>query len=105
MDLYQNLRLAHHWTDPCNRFWYVKLNALVEAKDLDGIDAFARYKRSPIGYEVFVRQLVEAGYPKEAVQYVSKCDSPKRADLYVDCGEWRMAAKECKERNDKAKLE
>ena len=29
----------------------------------------------------------------------------KRVDLYVECGEWRMAGKECKERGDKAKIE
>ena len=32
-------------------------------------------------------------------------DVPMRVDLYVKCGEWRMADKECKERGDKAKIE
>ena len=59
----------------------------------------------PIGYEAFVRHLVEKGHPKEAVSYVQRCDAPKRVDLYVDCGEWVMAGKECKERGDRAKLE
>lgn len=48
---------------------------------------------------------MEKGHAKEAVTYVARCDSPKRPDLYVECGEWRMAGKECKERGDKAKLE
>ena len=87
------------------RFWYIKLYALTESCDFEGLDAFARSKRSPIGYEPFVRHLVEKGHPREAIPYVAKCDSPKRADLYVECGEWRMAGRECKERNDKAKLE
>ena len=30
-------------------------------------------------------------------------DVPKQVDLYVKCGEWRMAGKECKERGDKVK--
>ncbi|KAF9010009.1 vacuolar assembling sorting protein VPS16 [Cyathus striatus] len=90
---------------PDKRFWYVKLHALTEARDFDGLDAFSRSKRSPIGYEPFVRYLVEKGHAKEAVGYVARCDSPKRADLYVECGEWRLAGKECKDRGDKAKLE
>jgi vacuolar protein sorting-associated protein 16 len=69
------------------------------------LDAFAKSKRSPIGYEPFVKHLVEKGHMKEAVSYVIRCDSPKRADLYAQCDEWRMAGAECKERGDKRKLE
>ncbi|KAJ7269847.1 vacuolar assembling sorting protein VPS16 [Mycena rebaudengoi] len=90
---------------PDKRFWYVKLQALITIGDFEGLDTFSKSKRSPIGYEPFVRHLVETGHSKEALAYVVRCDSPKRADLYVECGEWRMAGKECKERNDKAKLE
>jgi hypothetical protein len=87
------------------RFWYIKLQALTATRDFEGLEAFARSKRSPIGYEPFVRHLVEKGHSKHAVAYVSRCDSHKRVDLYVECGEWRMAGKECKERGDKAKME
>ena len=74
-------------------------------RDFVGLDTFAKSKRSPIGYEAFVRHLVSKGFNKEATTYVAKCDVPKRIDLYVECGEWRMAAKECKERGDKVKME
>ncbi|KAJ7740038.1 Vps16, C-terminal region-domain-containing protein [Mycena maculata] len=90
---------------PDKRFWYVKLQALISTTDFEGLDTFSKSKRSPIGYEPFVHQLVEAGHSKEALSYVVRCDSPRRADLYVECGEWRMAGKECKERGDKAKLD
>ena len=79
--------------------------ALTEVRDFEALEAFAKSKRSPIGYEPFVHHLVEKGMVKEAIPYVARCDSPKRADLYVECGEWRLAGKECKDRNDKAKLE
>jgi hypothetical protein len=69
------------------------------------LEAFSRSKRSPIGYEAFVRHLVEKGHPRVAVSYVQRCDSNKRIDLYVECGEWAMAGKECKERGDRARLE
>jgi vacuolar protein sorting-associated protein 16 len=53
----------------------------------------------------FVRHLVEKGDAIEAVNFVQRCDSNKRVDLYVECGEWVMAGKECKERGDRARLE
>ncbi|KAJ3845575.1 Vps16, C-terminal region-domain-containing protein [Lentinula raphanica] len=90
---------------PDKRFWYTKLDALTEVRDFEGLDTFSKSKRSPIGYEPFVRHLIEKGHNKEAVTYVARCDPPKRADLYADCDEWRMVGKECKERGDKAKLE
>jgi len=52
-----------------------------------------------------VRHLIEKGHPKEAAIFVPRCDSSGRVDLYVDCGDWRAAGKECKERGDKAKME
>ncbi|KAL0578223.1 Vacuolar protein sorting-associated protein 16 [Marasmius crinis-equi] len=86
-------------------FWYIKLYALTEARDFGGLDAFAKSKRSPIGYEPFVRHLVEKKHTKEAIPFVAKCDPPKRADLYVLCDEWRLAGKECKDRGDKGRLQ
>ncbi|KAH9941720.1 vacuolar protein sorting-associated protein 16 [Epithele typhae] len=90
---------------PDKRFWHVKMQALTAIRDFEGLEMFAKSKRSPIGYEVFVKHLVEKGHQKEALSYVPRCDGPKRADLYVLAGDWRAAEKECKDRNDKAKLE
>lgn len=83
----------------------MKLQALTAVRDFEGLEAFARSRRSPIGYEAFVRHLIDKGYLKEAVSYIIRCDAHKRVDLYVECGEWRMAGKECKERGDKVKME
>lgn len=87
------------------RFWYLKLHALTALRDFDGLNAFARSRRSPIGYEAFVRHLVSAGHLKEAASYVIRCDAPKRIELYVLCEDWRAAGRECKERGDKKGLE
>lgn len=88
-----------------SRFWYLKLHAFTATRDFESLEALSRLKRSPIGYDAFVRHLVEKGHPKEAINYVQRCDSNKRVDLYVECGEWVMAGKECKDRGDRAKLE
>lgn len=74
-------------------------------RDFEALDVFARSKRSPIGYEAFVRHLVEAGHLKEASSYVIRCDGPKRVELYVMCADWRAAGRECKERGDKKGME
>ena len=87
------------------RFWYIKLRALTALRDFDGLDALARSKRSPIGYEAFVRHLVTAGHLKETTSYVMRCDAPKRVELYVLCEDWRAAGRECKERDDRKGLE
>ena len=87
------------------RFWYLKLHALTAMRDFEGLETFSRSKRSPIGYESFVRHLVEKGHSKEAASYVQRCDGPRRIDLYVECGEWLMAGKECKDRGDRGRLE
>lgn len=83
----------------------MKLHALTEIHDFEGLDAFARSRRSPIGYQAFVQHLVEKGHTREAVPFVARCDANRRVDLYVLCGDWRAAGKECKDRGDKAKME
>jgi len=35
---------------PDKRFWYIKLYALTSIRDFEALDAFAKSKRSPIGY-------------------------------------------------------
>ncbi|KAG5732305.1 Vacuolar protein sorting-associated protein 16 like protein [Termitomyces sp. T112] len=90
---------------PDKRFWYLKLHALTFLGDFEALEAFSKSKRSPIGYEAFVRHLVDTGHTREAVAYVPRCDGPKRAEMYVLCGEWRLAGNTCKERGDKKGLE
>ena len=36
------------------RWWWLKIKALAQTKDWDGLEAFAKSKKSPIGYEPFV---------------------------------------------------
>ncbi|KAF8314990.1 vacuolar assembling/sorting protein VPS16 [Clavulina sp. PMI_390] len=90
---------------PDKRFWWIKLQALIDVKDWEGLDALAKAKKSPIGYEPFVQRLVSKGFPKQAAQFVPRCDAKRRPDLYVLCGEWRQAGLEAKERGDSAKLQ
>lgn len=38
----------------CDSWWWIKLKALAHHGDWDGLEAFAKSKKSPIGYEPFV---------------------------------------------------
>lgn len=92
-------------THDLDRFWWIKLKALTQVRDFEGLDTLARSKKSPIGYEPFVTHLVTAKFPKQAAAFVPRCDAKVRADLYVKCGEWRQAGLEAKERGDMGKLQ
>lgn len=37
-----------------DRWWWLKLKALIDVRDWEGLEAFAKSKKSPIGYEPFV---------------------------------------------------
>lgn len=45
---------ALYHADRLGRWWYVKLKALTANRDWEGLEAFAKSKKSPIGYEPFV---------------------------------------------------
>lgn len=65
------------WKVPDKRFWSIKASALISTRDLEGLWAFANAKKSPIGYQPFVSQLISAGFLKESLRYVAKCASDK----------------------------
>jgi vacuolar protein sorting-associated protein 16 len=77
---------------------------LTDIKAWDQLETFAKSKKSPIGYEAFVRHLVSKGHGKQAATYVARCDAPKRGELYAACGDYHAAGREFKERGDKAGL-
>lgn len=98
-------KLRSEFKVPDKRWWWIKLKVLAETKDWDGLDVFAKSRRSPIGYEPFVQHLVHIGERSRATAFVPRCDAKMRVDLYIRCGDWGKAAQECKDRNDKARLQ
>jgi hypothetical protein len=42
------------WKVPDKRWWWLKLKALAKTHNWDGLETFAKSKKSPIGYEPFV---------------------------------------------------
>jgi hypothetical protein len=107
-------------TSTDSRFWWIKIKALARNKDWEGLEAFAKSKKSPIGYEPFVVGLfyrpssggaerqthllsLTPPHPTEAAKFVARCDPKSRVDLYVKCGDWAKAAESAEK--DRGKLE
>lgn len=80
------------------------MKALIELRDYISLEAFAKSKKSPIGYVQFVILLLNSGATKQAISYITKCDPGDRVELYVKCGEWVLAGKEAVKRSDRATL-
>jgi hypothetical protein len=72
------ISLSHPLHDDRTSFYFVKLQALTETKDWPSLEAFAKARKSPIGYEPFVTHLVAKGHPREAAKYVPRCDAKNR---------------------------
>ncbi|EGG11876.1 uncharacterized protein MELLADRAFT_32963 [Melampsora larici-populina 98AG31] len=85
------------------RYWYLKLKALVEIKDWVELENWSS-KKSPIGYEPFVHQLLLMGCNREALKYIKRCETKNRIELYIKCGEWIIAGEECADRGETKKL-
>ncbi|KAF9172947.1 hypothetical protein BGX21_004216 [Mortierella sp. AD011] len=79
---------------PDKRFWWIKLRALVEIRDWDGVATLAKSKKSPIGYEPFVEECVKAMQFKEAAKYILKCDAHLRAGLFLKIEAFREAGEQ-----------
>ncbi|RSH95606.1 hypothetical protein EHS25_000698 [Saitozyma podzolica] len=100
-------RVRSDWKVGDKRWWWLKIRALAHVRDWEGLEAFAKSKKSPIGYEPFVTHLLslDPPQPSHAAAFVARCDPKTRADLYVRCGDWGKAAEAAKERGDRQKLE
>ncbi|KAF5827151.1 Vps16, C-terminal region-domain-containing protein [Dunaliella salina] len=70
----QLIRLNHHkhaaglkrtFAMSDRRFWWLKIRALAEGHDWDGLDAFAAEKKSPIGWEPFLEVARKHGAPRD----------------------------------------
>ncbi|GAA5842533.1 hypothetical protein JCM9279_003610 [Rhodotorula babjevae] len=97
-------KLRAEFKVPDKRYWYLKLRALISLRSWDALDAFSRSKKSPIGYEPFVLELIRAGAHRQAVRYVDRCDARERVELYVRAGEWESAGRECVRRSERGRL-
>ncbi|TIB67270.1 hypothetical protein E3P77_01671 [Wallemia ichthyophaga] len=64
-----------------NRWWYLRMHCIVEKRNYTALEQLASGKKSPIGYEPFVKALKKAGNKKLAVEYIRKCEPKRQQEL------------------------
>ncbi|GAB1320351.1 Vacuolar protein sorting-associated protein 16 [Madurella fahalii] len=77
--------------------WWIRLQALVAKRDWNEIEEISRQRKIPIGWEPFYNQVLQAGNPRLAAIFISKCTGlePGQAiTMYEKCGMRVKAAEE-----------
>ncbi|KAK0623469.1 Vps16, N-terminal region-domain-containing protein [Immersiella caudata] len=77
--------------------WWIRLQALVARRDWSEIEEISRARKSPIGWEPFFNQTLQAGNPRLAATFIPKCTGlePGQAiTMYEKCGLRVKAAEE-----------
>ncbi|KAK0711397.1 Vps16, N-terminal region-domain-containing protein [Lasiosphaeris hirsuta] len=77
--------------------WWIRLQALVAKRDWVEIEETSRARKSPIGWEPFFNQTLQAGNPKLAAAFIPKCtglEAGQTITMYEKCGMPVKAAEE-----------
>ena len=93
---------------PEKTWWWLRLRGLVAKRDWGELEAVASQRKSPIGWEAFVNEILSAGNQKLAGLFVAKCTgmtAQERAEMYVKCGMVGKAGEELVKAKDVEGLE
>lgn len=77
--------------------WWTRLQALVLKRDWSEIEEISRARKSPIGWEPFFNQVIQAGNAKLAATFIPKCTGLEPSQIiamYEKCGMRVKAAEE-----------
>ncbi|KAI0180242.1 vacuolar protein sorting-associated protein 16 [Hypoxylon sp. FL1284] len=77
--------------------WWIRLRALVAKRDWNEIEDIAKSRKSPIGWEPFFNQILQAGNARLAATFVPKCTNLEpgvAVTMYEKCGMRVKAAEE-----------
>lgn len=86
------------------KFWWWKLKGHVAANDWEGLEAFAKSKKSPIGYVPFYDLCVSAHQPSQALKYAMRCEPNLRPMLFLKIRAYREAGQQAFANKDLAFL-
>ena len=78
-------------------WWWIRLRSLIAQRNFDEIEEVCKARKSPIGWEPFFNEVLAAGNPKLAAQFVPKCTglhARDRSEMWLKCG---MAARGAEE--------
>ncbi|KAI0145889.1 vacuolar protein sorting-associated protein 16 [Hypoxylon sp. NC0597] len=110
--LFKLIRLGYHnkakkiqseFKVPEKVAWWIRLRALVAKRDWNEIEDIAKSRKSPIGWEPFFNQILQAGNARLAAVFIPKCTNlePGAAiTMYDKCGMRVKAAEEAVKARD-----
>ncbi|EPX74952.1 HOPS complex subunit Vps16 [Schizosaccharomyces octosporus yFS286] len=91
-------KIRSEFAVPEKRFSWLKLRALVAIRDWLQIEQWAAsLRRSPIGFEPFVNEILSAGNKREAAKYIPRCtqlSTQEKVDLWIQVGDVKGASEE-----------
>ncbi|XP_056156959.1 vacuolar protein sorting-associated protein 16 homolog isoform X2 [Lampris incognitus] len=96
--LYRDFRV------PDKRYWWLKLRSLAEKEDWEELEKFAKSKKSPIGYLVFIEVCVKHHNKYEAKKYISKVTPEQKVKAHLAVGDLEGAAEAAIERRSEAEI-
>ena len=67
------------------RYWLLKIRALAEAGFWQVLEAFAKEKKSPVGYRPFVEACLRYGTAEQARPFLPKVGERGRCDVDWRC--------------------
>ena len=87
---------------------WIRLRALVAARNWGELEELSKARKSPIGWEPYFNEVLGAGNTKLAAAFVPKCTgqtAQQRSEMYVKCGMPIEAGRELVKAKDVAALE
>eukprot|EP00005_Dracoamoeba_jomungandri_P004307 CAMPEP_0174258998 /NCGR_PEP_ID=MMETSP0439-20130205/7888_1 /TAXON_ID=0 /ORGANISM="Stereomyxa ramosa, Strain Chinc5" /LENGTH=793 /DNA_ID=CAMNT_0015342709 /DNA_START=252 /DNA_END=2633 /DNA_ORIENTATION=+ len=92
-DLRRAQKIKSEFKVPDKRYWWIMIKALAQKLEWDQLEAFAKDKKSPIGYRPFADVCIEQHFPRKAAFYIAKISDPyEQAEMYMAIQMWRDAA-------------
>ncbi|RYP61621.1 hypothetical protein DL769_007619 [Monosporascus sp. CRB-8-3] len=110
--LFKLIRLGYHnkakkiqseFKIPEKVVWWIRLRALVAKRDWNEIEEIAKSRKSPIGWEPFFNQTLQAGNQRLAATFIPKCTNLEPGEaikMYEKCGMRVKAAEEAVKARD-----
>ncbi|KAF2863190.1 vacuolar protein sorting-associated protein 16 [Piedraia hortae CBS 480.64] len=99
-------KIQQEFRVPEKMYWFVKLRALVARRDWRELEEMSKLRKSPIGWEPFVHDILGAGSAKTAALFIPKCSpTSARIEMWVKCGMFHKAGEEALKEKNKDKLE
>ncbi|KAI1340453.1 vacuolar protein sorting-associated protein 16 [Xylariaceae sp. FL0016] len=83
--------------------WWIRLRALIAKRDFHEIEELSKNRKSPIGWEPFYNQTLQAGNTKLAAVFIPKCTNLEPGatiTMYEKCGMRVKAAEEAVKAKD-----